>query len=246
MGEREGGTTSPTLLNRVRNRRDHPAWVEFFGRYDPLLRSWCRRFGLRGDDVDELCQRAWDRLWPAMEGFQYDPGGHFRGWLWRFFRSRAMGMREEQTRARLLPLESAISLRSRRFPDDSASLGFEPDDDADLRPPARLALLGEGEAAQVAVRKKVDRETWLAFWLTRIEDRPVREVAEALGKSYSAVYYGSLRVERALRREGERRLGDLLRRAGREGEVDRSPDDPGTMSSREVSGRCSTARPPRH
>jgi hypothetical protein len=58
----DGEKTSATLLNRVGDWRDHPAWLAFFGRYDPLLRRWCVRFGLDADASDELCQRIWVEL----------------------------------------------------------------------------------------------------------------------------------------------------------------------------------------
>ena len=30
-------------------------------------------------------------------------------------------------------------------------------------------------------------ETWRAYWIVAIEDRPIREAAESLGKSYTAI-----------------------------------------------------------
>ncbi len=62
----------------------------------------------------------------------------------------------------------------------------------------------------MAVRSRVDPETWRAYWIIAIEDRPIREAAESLGKSYTAIYNGYKRVDRMLRAEGERRLAALL------------------------------------
>ncbi len=64
--------------------------------------------------------------------------------------------------------------------------------------------------AQEAVRSRVDPETWRTYWFVAIEDRPFRETAESLGKSYTAVYNGYKRVDRMLRTEGERRLAALV------------------------------------
>ncbi len=58
--------------------------------------------------------------------------------------------------------------------------------------------------------RRVDPETWNAYWMIAIEDRPVREVAGFLGKKYTAVYNGYKRVDRMLRLEGQRRLADLM------------------------------------
>jgi len=50
------GSTHPTLLREVSDWQDHDAWVSFRRRYEPLLRSWCRGYGLDNDSVDEVCQ----------------------------------------------------------------------------------------------------------------------------------------------------------------------------------------------
>jgi RNA polymerase sigma-70 factor (ECF subfamily) len=209
MERSEGGTTSPTLLDRVRDGRDHPAWREFFGRYDPLLRQWCRHYPLDDESADELCQRTWQRLWPRMRTFQYDPGLRFRSWLRRFFHSRAMDMLKERHAAKVVPLESLTDAESCRLVSTFDDLPIEDDEPGDAERARRLVLLAEGEKVQEHVKARVDPATWQAFWMTKVEGRPFAEVAGLLGKSYAAVYYGSLRVLQMLRREGERRLGEL-------------------------------------
>ena len=90
--------TSPTLLCEVSDWQDHPAWVTFRGRYDPLLRLWCRGYGLDEDSVDEVCQRIWIELADRMRTFQYDPNRTFRGWLRRVCDSRVIDfLRQRQT-----------------------------------------------------------------------------------------------------------------------------------------------------
>jgi hypothetical protein len=69
------------------------------------------------------------------------------------------------------------------------------------RPPERLTLLREVDAAQAKVRARAGPDTWRAFWMIAIEQRPVREVADTLGKTSVAVYEGHRRVERMLREE---------------------------------------------
>ncbi len=49
-------------------------------------------------------------------------------------------------------------------------------------------------------------ETWRAFWLVAVEDRGVREAADALGKSYAATFAAQKRVKQMLRQEGDRLL----------------------------------------
>jgi hypothetical protein len=62
MGLRDGGTTSPALLNRLVDWRDDAAWREFVERYRPLIQVWCRRMRLDADTTEELCQRIWINL----------------------------------------------------------------------------------------------------------------------------------------------------------------------------------------
>ena len=68
------------------------------------------------------------------------------------------------------------------------------------------ALLSAASAAQEAVCRRVDPETWRGYWMIAIEDSTVREAADSLGKKYTAVYNGYRRVERMLQVEGQHRL----------------------------------------
>ncbi len=207
-GERtgaDGGKTSPTLLDRVRDWRDHPAWVEFHERYDPLLHRWCGRFSLDTDTADELCQRIWVELMARMQTFRYDPSRGFRRWLWRLFRSRAIDLLRSRRATQCHSYEGFLSsLPAWRLPDHEPLASDRTEGQGVL-----LALVLEAEQAQAAVRARVDAETWSAYWTVAIEDRPIREAADCLGKSYTAIYTGYKRVDRMLRAEGQRRLAAL-------------------------------------
>jgi RNA polymerase sigma factor (sigma-70 family) len=203
-------STRPSLLERVRNRQNHPAWVEFLAYYDPMLRRWSRHLGFGDEASDELLQQTWERVWPLLLTFEYDPSRRFRGWLWRIFYSRAMNLRAEPYAGPTISLE-CLPIEDRRLASREVDPGMFDSEGPEVGREESLALLREAEEAQAAVRAGVEPETWQAFWLTRIEGRSIREVADSLGKAYAAVYYGSQRVEQKLRREGERRLSKLLR-----------------------------------
>lgn len=201
-GEYDDTKTSPNLLDRVRDWGDHPAWASFYGRYNPMLRRWCGRFALDADASDELCQRIWVELMARMRTFRYDPSRGFRKWLWRLFRSRAIDLLR-QRRAQLSL--SCEDVPPDGLPDREPAEGGEPE-----APSASPVLVLLAEEAQAAVRDRVGAETWRAYWIVAIEDRPIREAAETLDKSYTAIYTGYKRVDRMLRAEGERRLAALL------------------------------------
>ena len=147
MEQGSGSTTSPALLDRVRDQCDHPAWVEFVERYEPLLRRWCRCYELDDQAADELCMRTWERLWSRMRTFLYDPSRRFRSWLRRFFHSRAMddlaSARRRLSSPRCLVAEEAQCLATgvMTFPWKMAS-------DDDECQSSRLVLLREGKEAQ--------------------------------------------------------------------------------------------------
>ena len=198
----DDGSTSPTLLSDVADWQDHPAWVSFRGRYDPLLRRWCHGSGLDEDSVDEVCQRIWIELADRMRTFHYDPNRTFRGWLRRVCDSRVIDfLRQRQAVCRL-------SLDDRDGEAEAAGRAAsidpgESDHDEGAADQFRVFLLGEAEKVQAAVRAKVKPWTWEAFWLVAVCDWTVERTAKALGMTHAAVYAASERVARMLRDEGK-------------------------------------------
>lgn len=95
MLRHDAGTTSSTLLNRLCDWRDHDAWLDFFTRYDPVIRVHCRRYHFDAETIDEVCQHVWIDLTRRMRTFRYDPGRKFRGWLGSLCNSRAIDLRWE-------------------------------------------------------------------------------------------------------------------------------------------------------
>jgi RNA polymerase sigma-70 factor (ECF subfamily) len=197
----DDGSTSPTLLSEVANWQDHPAWVRFQGRYDPLLRRWCHSYALDNDSIDEVCQRIWIELADRMRTFHYDPNRTFRGWLRRLCDSRVVDFLRQRRAVNLLSLDGrdgeceAGARESSMDPGDSDHC----EGAADL---LRLSLLGEAEKVQAAVRAKVKPLTWDAFWLVGVCDWTVERTAKALGMTHTAVYAARKRVARMLRDEG--------------------------------------------
>lgn len=199
MIRHDAGTTNPTLLNRLGDWRDREAWVDFVTRYDPVIRSFCRRFGLDAETAEELCQRVWIELARRMRSFRYDPGKTFRGWLLRLCRSRAID---------LLRKKHAVSAQPLR--DDQAwtpACGLADDAEGEGADAAdRPWLLRLAEEAQNRVRQRVDARTWQVFWDIAVLGRSVRESSEAAGMTYYAAFAARKRVARMLRDEGQRLL----------------------------------------
>ena len=94
--------TSPTLLGRATDWRDHAAWQEFFARYNPYIRSWCGEYRLDDDLAEEVSQLFWMELADKMCSFRYDPSRRFRGWLRRCFHWRVVNAIRERSREELV------------------------------------------------------------------------------------------------------------------------------------------------
>jgi RNA polymerase sigma factor (sigma-70 family) len=208
----DAGTTSPTLLSRLGDWRDHEAWVDFVTRYDPVIRFSSRRYRLDAESTEELCQRVWIDLARRMRTYRYDPGKTFRGWLVRLCQSRAIDLLRKQNANRVESLDDqqAESLV------DGAPAGIDVDESAALQ---RSVLLRQAEEVQDAVRRRVDERTWQVFWNIAIEGQSVREASETAGISYYAAFAAQKRVGRMLRQEGQRLMvegGDLPESDGAE------------------------------
>src|SRR3954466_14498766 len=74
-------TTSPSLLEQLRQPDDQQAWARFVRLYTPLIYRWARQQGLPPAEVADLVQGVFAALVPKLREFAYDRGKSFRGWL---------------------------------------------------------------------------------------------------------------------------------------------------------------------
>jgi RNA polymerase sigma factor (sigma-70 family) len=209
MNSDETTRTSPTLLGRAADWRDDDAWREFFARYAPYIRSWCREYRLDEDLAGEVSQHFWMELADKMRSFRYDPSRRFRGWLRRSFHWRVVDAIRERSR------EGPVvhSLDDPSFVDgESTFLAFasrgEEDDEPSL---GQLRLLDLAEEVQAAVRERIHAQSWQAFWQISIEGRTTRQTADALNMTFAAAHAAHKRVLDRLAEEGDRRLAEMLR-----------------------------------
>jgi len=177
-------TTSVSLLERLRQPADQPAWQRFVDLYTPLLFHWARCAGLQESDAADLIQDVFHLLLRKMPEFTYDQNGSFRGWL------RTVLLNQWRTRLRRrseLPLNDA----------DSALI------EADGQ-----QAVAEKEYRDYLLRRALDvmrrdfrPSTWQACWQHVVEERPAADVAAGLGITVKAVYLAKARVLRRLREE---------------------------------------------
>jgi RNA polymerase sigma-70 factor (ECF subfamily) len=195
----DGDSTSPSLLARVTDWRDHTAWADLVRQYDPEIRRFCRGFRFDPQTLEDLMQLIWLEIAQRMKTYQYDPSKTFRGWLKRLCQSRAIDL----IRKRKPELEFSIEhFSEHEFDESENAKAMNSDFFVDDRPD----FVKLTEEIQASVRATVDEKTWLAFWWIVVEERPITETADEIGISYAAAFAARKRVQKKLQDAGNRSL----------------------------------------
>jgi RNA polymerase sigma factor (sigma-70 family) len=180
--------TRQSLLIRIRDLGDQPAWEEFHARYATMIRGWCCQWFPR--ESDDMVQEVLLLLAKSLREFEYDPRkGRFRGYL-KTVTHRLMADLKERERGRravngddlLDEVEASVDLEAR--------LASEYD----------LELL---EKAKTNVRGRVEPRTWSAYVETAEQGRKGADVARELGMKVGAVHQAKYQVLTLLRQEVE-------------------------------------------
>ena len=180
--------TRHSLLVKLRDPADEPAWREFVELYRPLVFRLARGQGLQHADADDLCQDVFRAVGRAIERWEPDASrGRFRGWLFTVARNLALNRLSRGKKHRGAggddnPLAAVPAI------DPSLTAEF----DGEYR--RRLFRWAADQ-----VRDEFAAKTWQAFWATAVEERPAAAVAADLGLSVGAVYVAKSRVLARLR-----------------------------------------------
>ena len=179
--------TSLTLLERVKGREDD-AWRRLVALYTPLLRHWCRRWGVTGQDADDVLQDVFQAVACGLTDFRRDRAGDsFRGWLRGVARHKALTLVQRRGSRGLGGTDSYR--RSLLIPDPDC-------DPVDDEAPALGALY---QQALRSVRDQFEDRTWQAFWRSAVEGHAPPVIAADLGVTPAAVRQAKSRVLRRLR-----------------------------------------------
>jgi RNA polymerase sigma-70 factor (ECF subfamily) len=189
--------TSPSLLIRIRDRGDRPAWSQFVDLYQPLILGFARKHGLQEADAADLTQEVLRAVARSVERLDYDPRrGSFRGWLFTVVRNKLRDFRECRQRQVQGSGDTGVqdALNEQPTPADGPEAEWDRDYERRLF----------GWAAE-QVKGTVQEKTWQAFWQTAVEGKCGQDVARDLGMSVAAVYLAKSRVMARLQ-EHVRRL----------------------------------------
>jgi len=179
-------TTRASLLLRLRDSRDHEAWLEFVSLYEPVAYRLLRRRGLQDADAREVMQelfiavsRSIDRWDPAKER------GSFRGWLSRVTRNLLINWLKRRERRVTATGGSDLQVMLEMLPAEGDPETAEFDQEL------RRALF---QRAAEQVRRAVQPATWQAFWETAVVGASPAQAAAKLGMQAGAVRVAKCRV----------------------------------------------------
>src|SRR6516165_8233429 len=178
----EAPPTRGSLLVRLRDAADGPAWRQFVEIYAPLIFGFFRKKGLQDADAADLTQDILAAVARAIRDFDYDPRkGSFRGWLFTAVRHRLQRFCESRPVQGAGGTTALEQLQQLPLPDEEPAW----QQDYERR-------LFHWAADQV--RPTVAETTWQAFWQTAIEGKDPKDVGKALGLAVAAVYMAKSRM----------------------------------------------------
>ncbi|MBM4094460.1 MAG: sigma-70 family RNA polymerase sigma factor [Planctomycetes bacterium] len=187
------GSISTSFLDRVK-ARDAEAWRRLTDTFGSSVYHFARAAGLQDVDAENIVQDVFLAVATNVNGFRrLQPGDTFRGWLFTIARNKILD--HFRRRAGQADPEGGTvghqRLRSLAEPPESAT------DLTTLESAEKLAV----QRAVRSIRHDFQDHTWQAFWLTTVEDKSPKEVAEQLGMTVAAVQQAKFRVKKRLREE---------------------------------------------
>jgi len=196
------------------SKRDEDAWRMFMAIYQPLVRYWCRRAGIRDNDLDDVTQEVFSSVSRSIGRFQkVRKSDTFRGWLRTIARKRVADFIRSAQSVDVTVDEHC--LRGMAAEGNSSDDSVDDVNDPESRQVSREML----HRAIESVSEGVEHRTWQAFWRTAVDDQPGPAVAEELGMTPEAVRKAKSRMVARLRLV----LGSLLFEIARDAGVDLSP-----------------------
>jgi RNA polymerase sigma-70 factor (ECF subfamily) len=196
QNEREDSKTKWALVAQLKNLDDAQSWEEFDRRYRPLILGLAVKRGLSEAEAKDVAQQTMVSVSKHIGEFVAEPGlGSFRAWLLKMARWRI----EDQFRKRLPiaergrgSLEGPEATSTLRRVPDPEQVDFEWLDDQQSR--AHLI-----QRAMEKLPIEVAAAHYQIFYLLTIEQRPIAEVAQMVGRSRTQIYVIKHRVSLRLK-----------------------------------------------
>lgn len=194
--------TRASLLVRLRNSRDEEAWSEFSSVYEPVIYRMVQRRGMQDADTREIVQEVLMSVATAIDRFDVQAVGSFRGWLSQITRNATIDRLRKLTALH----ETIDASGAVRRLDEQVGNEHTADTILEEFEQDRRKQLFRWAASQV--RHRTGEVNWMAFWKTSIDGRSVAEVATELKISEGAVYVARCRILKRIRELVHHRLSE--------------------------------------
>ena len=168
-------TTSKTLLDKIASG-DEISWDEFYQKYSPIVKAIAQFKGLNAADADDICQQVMMQFFKQSKTFKFDPNiAKFRTYFGLIVNSKICsyfrGSKENPT-------------------DDMEWIPVDAETETLFMDEWRKTVLKEAEQE---LKQRVAPETFQAYELYAVQNRPVKKVAEYLDCSENQVYQAKKR-----------------------------------------------------
>ena len=168
-------TTSKTLLDRIA-AGDEISWDEFYNRYCGIVRDIAKFKGLDEAEAEDICQQVMLQFFKQSKTFKFDPDiARFRTYFGRIIQSKIANYYREK----------------KEEPSDEIEVEDEnsPTEDLFLDEWRKMIL----KEAERELKNRVAPETFQAYELYAVQNRPVEKVAAYLDCSVNQVYQAKKR-----------------------------------------------------
>ena len=168
-------TTSKTLLDRIA-AGDEISWDEFYERYGGIVRALAHLKGLNDAEADDICQQVMLQFFKQSKTFRFEPGiARFRTYFGRIVRAKiADHYRAKKEDPAGIPEPDPVE---------------DPTDELFLNEWRKMVL----KEAESELKTRVAPETFQAYELYAVQNRPVEKVAAYLDCSVNQVYQAKKR-----------------------------------------------------
>ena len=167
--------TSKTLLDKIASG-DEISWDEFYLKYSPVVKAVAQYKGVRAVDAEDICQQVMMQFFKQSKTFKFDPDiARFRTYFGRIVNSKICSYFRN---AQDLPTEDLEWI-----PVDTETENLFMDE-------WRKVILQEAEQK---LKQRVAPETFQAYELYAVQNRPVKKVAEYLDCTENQVYQAKKR-----------------------------------------------------
>lgn len=173
--------TRISLLERLHDRDNAAAWMEFCEVYERAIYRLAVGYGLQDADAREVSQEVLIRV--SRQVHLFDPAGRgkFRSWLATIARNATLDQLRKNSRRHVVGSPQAE--QALETLENSLQQSFETES---RREQFRWAC--------EQLQPQVSPQSWRAFWLTAVDGLSADVVAQQLSLSVGAVYVARCRV----------------------------------------------------